>query len=247
MAANVKSNRFLLAAGCLAVAFAVGAAARPQSEPMVITLTGQSMIRSDIRAAAPAAVPVIQSLLNGDVKFTNFEAAVGEKGEAVHEGGGFLAPPEALDALTTLGFNLLSLSNNHAFDLKLTGLENTLREVKKRKIVHAGTGQNMAEAAAPGYLRTSKGTVALVALASGMIQPEGNATPDRPGVDELRIQMGDKPNEAMSELPGRAKRAERGGHAAHSTKHTHCPAACRHRHRLSAQSRFLEQAVPDDV
>ena len=148
MAANVKSNRFLLAAGCLAVAFAVGAAARPQSEPMVITLTGQSMIRSDIRATAPAAVPVIQSLLNGDVKFTNFEAAVGEKGEAVHEGGGFLAPPEALDALTTLGFNLLSLSNNHAFDLKLTGLENTLREVQKRKIAHAGTGQNIDEAAA---------------------------------------------------------------------------------------------------
>ena len=145
MAANVKSNRFLLAAGCLAVAFAVGAAARPQSEPMVITLTGQSMIRSDIRAAAPAAVPVIQSLLNGDVKFTNFEAAVGEKGEAVHEGGGFLAPPEALDALTTLGFNLLSLSNNHAFDLKLTGLENTLREVKKRKIVHAGTAKRIYE------------------------------------------------------------------------------------------------------
>jgi poly-gamma-glutamate capsule biosynthesis protein CapA/YwtB (metallophosphatase superfamily) len=201
MAANVKSNRFVLAAGCLAVACAVGAAARPQSQPMVITLAGQSMIRSDIRATAPAEVPVIQALLKGDVKFTNFEAAVAEKGETVHEGGGFLAPPAALDALTTFGFNLLSLSNNHAFDLKLTGLENTLREVKKRKIAHAGTGQNIDEAAAPGYLHTSKGTVALVALASGMIQQGGNATPDRPGVDELRIQMGGKPNEAMSELP----------------------------------------------
>jgi hypothetical protein len=61
------------------------------------------MIRSDIRATAPAAVPVIQGLLEGDVVFTNFEAAVAEKGETVHEGRGFLAPPEALDGLTTFG------------------------------------------------------------------------------------------------------------------------------------------------
>jgi poly-gamma-glutamate synthesis protein (capsule biosynthesis protein) len=83
------------------------------------------MIRSDIRATAAAAVPVIQSLLRGDVVFTNLEAAVAENGETVHEGRGFLTPPEALDALTTFGFNLLSLSGNHAFDLKVTGIQNT--------------------------------------------------------------------------------------------------------------------------
>ena len=77
------------------------------------------MIRSDIRATAPAAVPVIQGLLKGDVVFTNLEAAVAEKGETIHEGRGFLTPPEALDALKTFGFNLLSLSGNHAFDLKV--------------------------------------------------------------------------------------------------------------------------------
>jgi hypothetical protein len=36
------------------------------------------MIRSDIRATAPAEVPVIQGLLKGDVVFTNFRAAVAE-------------------------------------------------------------------------------------------------------------------------------------------------------------------------
>ena len=105
------------------------------------------MIRSDIRATAPAAVPVIQGLLKGDVVFTNLEAAVAEKGETVHEGRGFLTPPEALDSLQTFGFNLLSLSGNHAFDLKVTGIQNTIREADRRKIVHAGTGNNLAEAA----------------------------------------------------------------------------------------------------
>jgi len=160
------------------------------------------MIRSDIRATAPAAVPVIQGLLKGDVIFTNLEAAVAEKGETVHEGRGFLTPPEALDALTTFGFNLLSLSGNHAFDLKATGIRNTIREADSRKIAHAGTGNNLAEAAAPAYLRTAKGTIALIASASGLIAPGGSATEDRPGVNELRIEAGDKENEATADLPG---------------------------------------------
>src|ERR1700730_2740157 len=206
MATMFKTRRFLTRAACLAVLFAVlctiGSAQRPQEAPITITLAGQSMIRSDIRATAPAAVPVIQGLLKGDVVFTNFEAAVAEKGETVHEGRGFLAPPEALDALTTFGFNLLSLSDNHAFDLKVTGIQNTIREADSRKIVHAGTGNTLAEAVAPSYLHTPKGTIALIASASGLITPGGSATADRPGVNELHIEAGDKENEATVDLPG---------------------------------------------
>ena len=186
----------------LAMVCAIGSAQSPLSTPITITLAGQSMIRSDIRSTAPAAVPVIQGLLKGDVVFTNFEAAVAEKGETVHEGRGFLAPPEALDALTTFGFNLLALSGNHAFDLKVTGIQNTIREANNRKIAHAGTGNNLAEAAAPGYLHTPKGTIALIGSASGLITPGGSATADRPGVNELRIEAGDMENEATVDLPG---------------------------------------------
>jgi poly-gamma-glutamate capsule biosynthesis protein CapA/YwtB (metallophosphatase superfamily) len=178
----------------------ISAPARAQS--LTITLTGQSMIRSDLRATAPLAVPGIQALLTGDVIFTNFEGTVAETGQAVQEGRGFLTPPESLDALHALGFNLLSLSSNHAFDLKDAGIENTLREADRRNIVHAGTGHTLLEAAAPAYLRTANVTVALVSSASGLIAPGGGAGADRPGVNELRIQAGDKPNEATEDLPG---------------------------------------------
>jgi poly-gamma-glutamate capsule biosynthesis protein CapA/YwtB (metallophosphatase superfamily) len=202
----LKTGRFLARSACLAVLLAIvcatGSAQRSQPAPITITLAGQSMIRSDIRATAPAAVPVIQGLLKGDVVFTNFEAAVAEKGEMVHEGRGFLTPPEALDALTTFGFNLLALSGNHAFDLKATGIQNTIREADSRKIVHAGTGNNLAEAVAPAYLHTPKGTIALVASASGLITPGASASADRPGVNELRIEAGDQENEATVDLPG---------------------------------------------
>ncbi len=183
---------------------AVGAGVDAQSNTnaITITLTGQSMIRSDMRTTAPAEVPIIQELLKGDVVFTNLESTVAENGETVHEGRGFLTPPEALDALTTLGFNLVALSGNHAFDLKATGIQNTIREADSRKIIHAGTGKNLAEAAAPAYLHTPKGTVALVASASGMIAPGGSATVERPGVNELRVEAGGKENEATADLPG---------------------------------------------
>jgi poly-gamma-glutamate capsule biosynthesis protein CapA/YwtB (metallophosphatase superfamily) len=206
MATKLKTGQLLARSARLAVLLAIvcamGSAQRPEPAPITITLAGQSMIRSDIRATAPAAVPVIQGLLKGDVVFTNFEAAVAEPGETVHEGRGFLTPPEALDALTAFGFNLLSLSGNHAFDLKVTGIQNTTREADRRKIVHAGTGNNLSEAAAPGYLHTSKGTIALIASASGLIAPGASAAADRPGVNELRIEAGGRENEATADLPG---------------------------------------------
>ena len=186
---------------CLAILLATVALAT-QPSAVTIVLTGQSMIRSDLRTTKPAAVGAIKELLNGDVIFTNLEGAIAEPGETIQEGRGFLTPPEALDALGAMGFNLLALSGNHAFDLREPGIRNTLREVDRRRIVHAGTGINIADASAPAYLRTPKGTVALVASASGLLANGARADADHPGVNELRVNAGSRQNEATEDLPG---------------------------------------------
>jgi poly-gamma-glutamate capsule biosynthesis protein CapA/YwtB (metallophosphatase superfamily) len=195
-----KCGRIVLPATCFVLLFAIGVAVWPQSQTFSFTMAGQSMIRSDFRVHAPNEVTTISPLLKGDVIFTNFEATIVEKGQSLQDGR-FLSPPEALDALKALGFNLLALSDNHSFDLKVSGIQNTLREVKSRNIVHAGIGNNLEEATAPGYLKTPKGTVALVAMASGLIAEGGSATTARPGVNELRIETGGKPNESTTLLP----------------------------------------------
>jgi poly-gamma-glutamate synthesis protein (capsule biosynthesis protein) len=200
MRTQSRSGKILLPLAYLALLLTVGTAAWPQAGSFDITLTGQSMIRSDFRAHAPKELATISPLLKGDVIFTNFEATVVEPGQSLHDGR-FLSPPEALDALKALGFNLVALSDNHAFDLKVSGVQNTLREVKSRNIAHAGIGNDIKEAAAPGYLKTPKGTVALIAMASGLIAEGGSATATRPGVNELRIEAGGKPNESTTELP----------------------------------------------
>ncbi len=193
-------SRLALAATCLAIVLTIGIAVWPQSTGLTITLAGQAMIRSDIRATAPSAVPVIASLLKGDVKFTNFEGTVAESGQpndAVPEqrpNGGWLAPPGTLDSLQAVGFNLVSLSNNHAWDLRAAGIQNTLKEASKLNLAHAGIGNTLDEAVAPGYLHTPEGTVALIGIASGEVAPGGAATAARPGVNELRVDQGSQGN-----------------------------------------------------
>ena len=95
-AMSERKNGLALAAACLAVVFTVGTAAWPQSPTLNITVTGQSMIRGDIRVHTPSVVSTIAPLLKGDVIFTNFEATVIEKGQSPQEAiGRFLSPPEA--------------------------------------------------------------------------------------------------------------------------------------------------------
>ena len=194
----MKPSLFLFPAAVAALGIVLSA----QTAPMTFVLTGQSMLRSDLRATKPDALQSIKALLTGDVIFTNLEAAVADPGQTAQEGRGFLTPPEALDALTAMGVNLLALSGNHAFDLKETGIENTLREADRRHIIHAGTGRTMADASAPSYLQTAKGTVALVASASGLIAAGGRATADHPGVNELRVDAGGRQNNATDDLAG---------------------------------------------
>ncbi|HUA19476.1 MAG TPA: CapA family protein [Bryobacteraceae bacterium] len=190
-----NERRWLPSAACVVLGCVLtSGTAWAQSSTLSITLTGQSMIRSDIRVHAPEEVPIIKSLLKGDVIFTNFESTIVDetKGQS-HKNGRFVSPPQAMDALQSFGFNLISLSNNHSFDLRVPGIENSLEEAKRLNLAHAGIGNNIAEAAAPGYLHTSKGTVALIGQASGLIEPGGSATATRPGVNELRVEA-NKPN-----------------------------------------------------
>jgi len=197
---KISRSRLALMAASLAFGFAVAIAVWPQIPGLTITLAGQSMIRSDIRATAPSAVPVIVSLLKGDVKFTNFEGTVMEPGQPndtapeQRPNGGWLAPPGSLGSLQAVGFNLVSLSNNHAWDLRAVGIQNTLTEAGKLNLAHAGIGKTLDEAVAPAYLRTAKGTVALIGIASGEVAPGGAATATRAGVNELRVDQGSPGN-----------------------------------------------------
>ncbi|MEX2081892.1 MAG: CapA family protein, partial [Dehalococcoidia bacterium] len=191
----------VLLVGVLALAAFVAAPpfeARGQDTNISVALVGQALIKSDVCATAPAAFEQARGYLKGvDVAFTNLEVAITPPGEKLTPRGpaAVPAPPVVIDCLKSMGFNVLSLANNHAFDLQREGIAATIGEVRKRGLVHAGTGADADAAAAAGFLDTPKGKVALVAMATGaQLVPETWAAPGRPGVNYLERFPDGRPN-----------------------------------------------------
>ena len=192
-----------------------------EKHTMHITLTGQSMIRGDTRADAPEAVPTIQSLIKGDIAFTNFEAAVFDpsKGKSIRDGR-FAAPSEAMEALKSFGFNMLGMPNNHSFDIGVHGIVATLETAERLGIAYAGIGRDMAAANAATIVKTPKGSVALVAVASGLVS-NGRATETQPGVNELGI-VGETPNaDDMQRILQQVREARKTGALVMVSHHNH--------------------------
>lgn len=161
--------------------------------PLRVQLTGQSLIKHDLRAIHAGEFPALADFLRAGaphVSFTNLETAIkGPFGGAPTRQNEYqhAADPVVLDCLKELGFNLLSTGNNHSWDLGTPGILSTLHEVDRRGFTRAGTGRNLGEASAAAFMETPAGRVALVALASGRLRPGAAATAERPGVNEVRL------------------------------------------------------------
>jgi poly-gamma-glutamate capsule biosynthesis protein CapA/YwtB (metallophosphatase superfamily) len=77
-----------------------------------------------------------------------------------------LAPPEVAADLKALGFDLLSLANNHSMDWGIEGLRETSLRLDEAGLVHAGVGENRAMARSARYLETPARRVGFIALVS---------------------------------------------------------------------------------
>lgn len=100
------------------------------------------------------------------------------------------ADPDHLAALAEAGIDAVSLAGNHITDCGAIGIADTIAELDRLGIAHAGAGANIAAASSPAYIARGSLTVAL--LSYNGVGPEiGWATPDRAGSAYVRIRAAD--------------------------------------------------------
>ncbi len=59
---------------------------------------------------------------------------------------------------------IVSLANNHIFDLGAKGLENTIKQLDEHEILHCGAGRNIAQATQPVIINTEIGSIAFISV-----------------------------------------------------------------------------------
>jgi poly-gamma-glutamate capsule biosynthesis protein CapA/YwtB (metallophosphatase superfamily) len=104
-----------------------------------------------------------------------------------------ICPPWGADELAWMGIGFAGTANNHILDFGNEGLFQTLENLDRAGIVHAGSGADLARAAAPAYIDTPAGRVAQVNCCSTFLPyfAAGPAHPylrGRPGLNPLRYE-----------------------------------------------------------
>ncbi len=167
------------------------------SEKTTFIATGDSFMTRRLPKDGYPGFDKIQKIIGRhDVKFNNLEITIhNQEGYPATTSGGTwaMAEPEILDDLKRYGFNLYNTANNHSGDYSQGGVMATIKYLKERDMVYAGTGETLRDAAAPAYLETPNARVALIAANStvaGASAIAGDRSVSmqvgRPGLNPLR-------------------------------------------------------------
>ena len=123
-----------------------------------IALAGDTMLTRKLTPFTEEQFLKLREILhNADARFANLEGTVhtwDEGTPGITQGTFMTTDPKLLEDLQWLGINLVCCANNHAFDYGEDGVLANLKHLDAAGMVHAGTGKNLAEARAPGYLDT---------------------------------------------------------------------------------------------
>jgi poly-gamma-glutamate synthesis protein (capsule biosynthesis protein) len=116
-----------------------------------------------------------------DLVFGNLEGVISDQGTNVGSIYSFRADPRAIEGLTSAGFNVLSLANNHAFDYTRQALTDCLSRLKEANISYVGAGLNEAEAFSPLIKEIANTKIAFLAY-TNLGPASWKATKDNSGI-----------------------------------------------------------------
>lgn len=139
------------------------------------------------------SLELLNLMRSADIRVGTLETAIGNaptfsKEKMSREGDVIYAPDKDLAKLKYLGINIVSLANNHFFDLGIEGTKHTIELLDSMGIKHVGGGSNLKEAS-KAVIETINGeSVAFLGFCDYKSRHVGwcpYATDDKPGVNPM--------------------------------------------------------------
>jgi len=157
--------------------------ARAERIPITLTAVGDVNLnrhRQEVREdgvflwgkVQPFAEPfeAVARYIKGDLRFCNLETAVTDRNDIPHvdKEYNFRCHPNAVRAIQKIGFNLMSIANNHIKDYGAEGIEETRTWLAaladERPLYFAGAGKNLEQASEPTVFKVKGVRVAFAAV-----------------------------------------------------------------------------------
>lgn len=112
---------------------------------------------------------VLDLLKTADIRVGTLETAVGNEpnwyeGKMQRLGDVIYTKDDDVNKLTKLNIDIVSLANNHVFDLGPEGIKHTIEVLDKIGVKHCGAGMNIEEASRPVVVNINGKTIAFVAF-----------------------------------------------------------------------------------
>ncbi|HMP07915.1 MAG TPA: CapA family protein [Lacipirellulaceae bacterium] len=170
----------------------ISRAAKSAQSDWTLALAGDCIITKPLQWGDLAFEELVKKIAAADLAIANCEIvlsdradlAAGLKGRDIN----LVAPARGAAELKRIGFNVVSLANNHALDYGVGGLKDTMRALAQHGLVSAGAGADLSEAS---HAR-SVGGVSLIACATtypdwSAASPSGPFGLSRSGINPIAL------------------------------------------------------------
>jgi len=141
----------------------------------------------DAQRGVPDSVRTLVASFDADLVVANSEIPLTERGTRAAKFVAWRASPAVAKEMKALGFDGVTLANNHALDYGCQGLEDTLAAFHAAGVKTVGMGKNVDDALSPAvFTFDASNRVAILSVACTL--PLGfDAGADRPGVAPVRV------------------------------------------------------------
>ena len=150
-----------------------------------IAMVGDIFLQEALPRTAEFAA-VTKALRSADIAFGNLETPVSEGGTPIDKWINMRMPPALLADVVDMGFDIVTLANNHMWDFGELAFSDTTRHLREHALPYVGAGTNLDEAWRAEIIARGQFNIAFLG-ATSTLGPGSAAAVGRPGVAPIRV------------------------------------------------------------